>query len=312
MMPGGSSVGPDGNARVLVVRDGHGLVRTHRSIEAALAHRNRELRAQGLPVLGRGEVYPRLAAGWSPEEALGYQPHEDGRGRREAFWLHGVSYISLATASAVTGLGQDAQRSRLHRARRRAPDAAVVDITVDRRAQGRGCGTPLGIVWPGTGEVLTAEQFGARTGVAKATVLHRWHRAQADAELYEEELTPEELHARLVTCQDRRNVLLLDLPDGRDWRGGERELIRRLFADPALEAERAVRLSESGIRRRLRLLSEDERLDGLWLLWAFGFLEEAPAYGDNDEDTDHEGEDHGDEDHEDQDEDAEGHDHARP
>ena len=47
MMPGGSSVGPDGNARALVVRDADGKIRTHRSIGAALAHRNRELQDLG-------------------------------------------------------------------------------------------------------------------------------------------------------------------------------------------------------------------------------------------------------------------------
>ena len=43
LMSCGSSVGPDGNARVVVVRDDDDQILTHRSIGAALVHRNREL-----------------------------------------------------------------------------------------------------------------------------------------------------------------------------------------------------------------------------------------------------------------------------
>ena len=47
-------------------------------------------------------------------------------------------------------------------------------------------------------------------------MLDRWHRAQADADLYEGEPTSEALHRRLLARLDRRNLLLLDLLDGRD------------------------------------------------------------------------------------------------
>ena len=274
LMPGGSSVGPDGNARRVDVRGDDGQIRTHSSIRAAVADRNRQLRAQGLPLLGRSDVYSRLAAGWSPEEALGYQRHADGRGQRGAFRIDGTSYASLATAAAATGLGTDALRSRLHRARKRSPAEEVMDISADRRQQSRGHGAPLSLVWPITGEVLTAEQFARRAGIAKATVLHRWHRAEANAGAVP--LTAAALHARLVAREDRRRPLELHLPDGRVWQGGEREVIRRLLGEPALEAGRIVRLSDNGIRRRLRQLSADQRLDLACTAWAFGFSDEAP------------------------------------
>ena len=101
-------------------------------------------------------------------------------------------------------------------------------------------------------------------------MLFRWHRARASDAV----LTAAALHERLVTGEDRRKVLKLRLPDDRGWTGGERELVRRVLADAALEAGRPVRLSASGIRRRLSLLAASERHDAACVARCFGFSHE--------------------------------------
>ena len=279
-MPGGGVGGP-ANARELSVEVAPRAWRFFSSIYEAIGHRNRELRRAHAPLLDPGVVYARLSAGWSPEEALGYAAHVDGRGRRAAFLVDGQTFGTLREASRVTGMSVDTLRSRHHRQLRRSPASGPLDIGSDRRSgNGSADRESLAIVWPETGERLTAEAFAIRTGVPASTVIHRWHRARAvEAEQVargEPPLSAAEMADRLRAATDRRKPLDLILPDGRCWTGGERDLIRRVFANTPLKASRLERLSESGIRRRLRLLSDADRQrqDLVWR--AFGL---APAGG---------------------------------
>ncbi len=274
-LPGGSSVeGPD-NARPLAVETKPGTRQIYRSIHHAIADRNRYLRARCQPLLQPSTVYARLAQQWSPEEALGYQPHSDGRARRPVFQLDGVPYSSLRAAAETSGMPIPTLRSRLHRAKqRREIIDEVIEIGTDRRSC-RLAASCVSLAWPGTGEWLTAEAYAARTGVAKATLMHRWHRIRRRMQHRFELLSPAALYQRLTTGTDRRNVLRLMLPDGRVWTGGERDLVRRVLDEPGLEAARPCRLSESGIRRRLRTLTLHERNDAKLVAEAFGF---APAH----------------------------------
>jgi hypothetical protein len=253
-----------------------GTMVTYSSFYEALSARNRALKAAGSPIIETSAAYARLAANWPAEEVLGYRPHDDGRGTRPLFYFDGQPFTSLRAASIATGLPLDTLRTRGYR-RRNEPDGNL-DIGLDRRKQGKGRAAleELRIPWPGTDEHLTAAEFGQRTGIAKATVIHRWHRIRSEEAQREEQdlppLTPLEVHERLTAQPaERRKVLALLLPDGRVWRGGERELIRQLFADYAIEASRTERLSESGIRRRLRHLAADERNDPKLVRHAFGF-----------------------------------------
>ena len=278
-MPAGG-VGCVANASRLVVEVTPGTREAYRSIYAAIGDANVRRRCNGRPQLDPGVVYARLAARWTPEEALEYRPHRDGRGERAMFRIGGRTHTSLREASAATGFGIDALRSRLHRAKRCAPGIGIPDVTEDRRLDSPGRGQALGIVWPGTGEGLTAEEFGRRTNVPKSSVIHRAHRVQVEQENRRraglEPLTPEEVRDRLTLHTDRRVVLRLQLPCGEPWVGGERELIRRMFTMPRLERARCERLSESGIRRRLRLLSPEDRRDPGQVAEAFGFGKTGP------------------------------------
>ncbi len=224
------------------------------------------------PILGPGTVYARLSNGWPPEEALGYRPHEDGRGLRPAFRLHGRLYTSLRDAAAWTGIKAATLRSRLDRMLRSGCAGTMPEIGVDRRSC-RSEPSRLAIPWPGTGERLTAEAFAARTGVAKATVLHRWHRMQRRLRQGGPPMSPSLLHRWLTATTDRRRPVRLVLPDGRIFSGGERDVVRRVLGDAALEASRRCRLSESGVRRRLRLLTDLDRMDSARVARAFGFTE---------------------------------------
>lgn len=268
-MPGGSSVGGRDNAKTLTVALPDGVSRTYASIQDAITERNCGLQLAGKPSLEPGTVYARFAQGWPAEEALGYQPHVDGRTRRPEFRLHGQTFSSLSAAAAATGIKLEALRSRLHRLRQRS-DAEALDISLDRRSCRSGT-TDLSIPWPRTGERLTAEQFAARTGVPKATVMHRWHRALTQTAHDAAPLSPQQLFERLTYDTDRRKLVRLELSIGRIWTGGEREIVRRVLDDAALEASRACRLSASGIRRRLRQLTSEERRDQAKLCVAFGF-----------------------------------------
>jgi hypothetical protein len=85
-------------------------------------------------------------------------------------------------------------------------------------------------------------------------------------------LTRQQILDILILKTERRIVIALPVPDGRVLHGGVRELIRHLFAQPALLAVRHERLGPSAIRARLRKLPR-------WPLpaaagdisWAFGF-----------------------------------------
>ena len=283
-MPGGGVGGP-ANARELSVEVAPRAWRFFSSIYEAIGHRNRELRRAHAPLLDPSVVYTRLSAGWSPEEALGYAAHVDGRGRRAAFLVDGRTFGTLRQASRVTGMSVDTLRSRHHRQKRRSPASGPLDIGSDRRSgNGSADREPLAIAWPETGERLTAEAFAIRTGVPASTVIHRWHRARAvEAEQVargEPPLSAADMVDRLRAATDRRKQVRLVLPDGRHWAGGERDLIRRVFADVPLEASRSERLSGSGIRRRLRLLSDADRQRQELVRQAFGFAPGRGAEGD--------------------------------
>ena len=268
-MPGGASVGGRDNAKTVIIALPNGVSRTYASIQDAIIERNRDLQLAGKPRLEPGTVYARIAQGWPAEEALGCKPHFDGRARRAEFRLHSQTYTSLSAAAAATGISPETLRSRLHRLRQRG-DVEALDISLDRRSC-RSETTDLSIPWPRTGERLTADKFAARTGVPKATVMHRWHRALTQTSHDAVLLSPQQLFERLTSDVDRRKLLRLELPDGRVWVGGEREIIPRVLDDAVLEASRACRLSASGVRRRLRLLMSEERRDPKKVAAAFGF-----------------------------------------
>ena len=272
------NLGNPGNAQGLRVLIAPGQLIYFSSIHRAIGDRNRQLRASNEALLEPGTIYARLSAGWSPEEALGYRDHVDGRGLRDPFLVHGREYTTLRQASRASGIPIATLRSRHHRRVMSWPSRGPIDIGTDRRHENGAERELLAILWPETGEKLTAKAFAKRVGMPAATVIHRWHRARAwEAERIREgrpPLTPEQLVARLTSTTDRRKWVAVTLPDGRRWHGGEREIIRRLLLDRSLETERAERLSESGIRRRLRVLTPAQRDCPNAIRHAFGF---APA-----------------------------------
>ncbi len=275
LMPGGG-VGSVANAQPIAIQVEANVQEGFGSIHQAIAARNRNQVQLGQPIIEPSTVYARLAAGWSPEEALEFRPHQDGRGRREPFQVQGRTFSSLSEASAQTGIGIETLRSRLHRLTDETVMGGVRDIGTDRRSARRG-GSLLRIIWPGTREVMTAEAVASRTGMAKSTVLHRWHRVRkANCGSH---LSPAALIKLLVARTDRRNHLELRLPDGRILTGGEREIVRQVLGNPALEPSRSTRLSEGGVRRRLRLLSAKDRRNPDRLRWAFGFEASADGCG---------------------------------
>ena len=275
IMPGGG-VGGVSNSRELTVETSPGVHRYHPSIYHAIGRRNRELRWAKQPLLDPRTVYARLSAHWSPAEALGYREHVDGRGKRAPFLVNGRTYTTLRQASRVTGILVDTLRSSHYRQVKRQPSDGPVTIGVDRRSGNGSAGRGrLTIIWPDTGEPLTVEEFGKRTGVPKATVTNRWHRARAAEAARvargEPPFTAEEMAEQLLTRTERRKLVTLELSDGRCWTGGERELVRQVLGDRTLEMQRPERLSESGIRARLRMLRKAGRLQPDSIRWAFGF-----------------------------------------
>ena len=102
---------------------------------------------------------------------------------------------------------------------------------------------------------MSARVFAERAGLPVSTVLHRLHRLiRAGADLAR--VPDAALIARLTApATDRRTVLCARLPDGTVLTGGHRELTRQLMSNPHLQAQRTEPLSESGLRRRLRLLA---------------------------------------------------------
>ncbi len=97
---------------------------------------------------------------------------------RAPFAIGDEIYMTLQAASDATGLLLATLRSRLHRVAK-SGIAGVPQIGRDRRARAPGRLAPLLIPWPKTGETLTANEYAHRTGVPKATIIHRWNRARA-------------------------------------------------------------------------------------------------------------------------------------
>ncbi len=266
-MPGGRSLGGPGNARPLTLNHpNHGEV-THSSLYKAITLRNAELRAAGQKALLHSTVYERLDMGWSPEEALGYIRHEDGRGDRGAVIYDGRTYRSLRAIVDETGQSIATLRSRLHRAQR-AGDTNP-DLAVDRR----NTPAPRNFILlpdpdaPDSVTRLHVNEFAARTGVPRSTVVHRV--GQLRGKGYDvETMDQAELVKHLTTEDDRRQIVELALPEGRVIRGGIRELVRQVLDDRSLAPSRPEQIGESAIRARLRLI--DHR-NGAAVTWAFGF-----------------------------------------
>ena len=263
-MPGGASVGGPANARAIGVDLPGGEQLRWPSIDAAIRACNEDRTTRGLaPLLGPA-VYMRLQAGWSSEAALGLVARADGRGLRCApITVGGREFYSVKAVSELTGVSTGAIRSRLHRA-----GSGTAEIGQDRRHLPGQRRADLIITCPKTGRLLTPTSFARFEGLPKSTVLHRWHQALgAGVDISDEGA----LCDWLRTGQDRRKVLGLILPDATLWTGGYRELVRRLLADPHWEPRRSTRLGESGIRGRLRRLSQLELADVHQVRGAFGF-----------------------------------------
>jgi hypothetical protein len=178
-MPGGSSVGGMDNAQPLRVTWPEGGVTEFPSIQAAMTDVNRTRAVAGQPPLEASTVYARFAGGWPIAQALGLEARQDPRKVHAPFQIGAATYVTLEAAAASVGLGVATLRSRLHRACR-SGCGAVPQIGMDRRDRGPGYLPRLCIPWPGSGEHLTAAAYAARTGVPKATIMHRWHRARAE------------------------------------------------------------------------------------------------------------------------------------
>jgi hypothetical protein len=178
-------------------------------------------------------------------------PHLDRRGLLPRAIRYGRR--RLAALREAGDLGVATLRSRRHRARL----AGVVDhdLALPRRKRERRRRVSLPHPCsPGAGRVRTAQAFAHLAGVPLSTVEHRLQHllrrgvaveAMADRELIEHLTAPP---------ADRRVVLQAALSDGTILAGGQRELVRRVLTDPALQHLRHARIGESGLRRRLRLL----------------------------------------------------------
>ena len=253
-MPGGSSLGGKLNAQPVTVQQSTDGSVIYPSLSQAIRVTNRQRGSKDR--VDPGTVYARLDMGWSVEEALGLVAHVDGRGVRQPFTWGGQQYRTLREVSARSGLSISTLRSRLYRqdgARSRSP----CDLAQDRRRVGVGRKWRVGSMClpspDGDGVLLTAAEFAARTGVAKASVLHRFHRlVRAGRDVASMPLS--ELRAALTTRADRRIVIGLEVAPGVVWLGGVRELIRRLEADRLVECHRPERIQASAIRARLRRL----------------------------------------------------------
>ena len=271
LMPGGASVGGPANSTPITVILPDGSSRTYACIQDAIADSNTVSRDAGMPTLLPGTAYARLSFGWSPAQALGYAPHVDGRGARPLITIKGQTFSNLRSIATTTGVTVSTLRSRLHR---RTQSGSGADLVTDMRCSGFDQlprrSPPLGLRLPGTSQALSVREYAERTDTPASTIQHRWH-AAIRAGLDPATMSPAALLDYLVTGKDRRRLITLRLPDGRSMTGGERELVRRVLSDPDLAASRATPLSESGIRRRLRLLPECGRQDLRKVAAAFGF-----------------------------------------
>ena len=271
-MPGGSSLGGKLNAQPVTVQHPTDGPVFYPSLSQAIRVTNRQRGSEDR--VDPGLVYARLELGWSVEEALGLVAHVDGRGVRQPFTWVGQQYRTLRQVSARSGLSIPTLRSRLYR-HGGATSQSPCDLAQDRRRVGVGRKLRLDSMClpspDGDGTAVTAAKFAVRTGVAKASVLHRYHqlvRAGRDVA----SMPQSELHRALTTRADRRIVIALEVAPGVVWQGGVRELIRRLFADWVVECHRPERIQASAIRARLRRTTGwPDRMSAHDIRIAFGF-----------------------------------------
>jgi hypothetical protein len=268
--PGGASLGAIANAKPIEIdHPSHGRLRFP-ALSVALAMRNAELARAGQPQLPGSLTYWRVGlGGWSPEEALGYRPHRDGRGERPALRCQGRWFRSLGDAAAATGIPADALRLRLHRARRAGVRDA--DVATDRRSRGARRARPVPARLPDprepAGAPLNTSGFARAAGIPKATVIHRLMQLRASGR-DPARMSRAALLRALLDRKERRILIALPLPDGRVLRGGVRAVIREVLADPRLKWGRPERIGESAIRARLRKTLAGASPD---IPWAFGF-----------------------------------------
>lgn len=264
-LPAGSLGGPGNAQPVTLLHPIRGDV-THASLYSAINVRNAELRATGEKTLLPSTVYERISLGWTPEEALGYLPHQDGRGERDPVRYRTKRYASLAAVAKVTGEQISTLRSRLHRAQRAG--ISDPDLSIDRRSMA----APRTIILlpdpncPTNGIKLHVNEFAARTGVPRSTIVFRVGRMLEDG-LDVEQMDQAEFVKRLITEEDRRIPIQLRLDD-RILDGGIREVVRQVLGNAELETSRDERLGESAIRARLR---RADMSDATQVRWAFGF-----------------------------------------
>jgi hypothetical protein len=264
-MPGGASVGGPANSKCIRIEIGTGEFVDWPSIDAAATHCNTARVAAGRRPLRPATYYARLQAGWSIEEAFEAKSRIDGRALRPAIRVGAVECHSLREIGVMTGLGIEALRSRLHRRQ-----DLTADVTQDRRLIKRGRAAEIRVTWPPTGERISLAKFASIAGLPKATILNRWHRMAGERI---DTSNADAISEWLQTQNDRRKQLCLMLPDGDIWRGGQRELIRRLLQHGTWSTMRLDRLSESGILRRIRTLAPHEVDDRSRVRWAFGFTD---------------------------------------
>lgn len=268
LMPGGASLGGPANSVPLSVQVGN--VRTeYTSIGAALSARNRTIVTRGGAALLQSTVHARLVSGWSAEQALGYVPHQDGRGLRGQFFLNGSAYCSLNDASTASGIGIATLRSRLHRARLVAESEIPVEIGDDRRSASVGRRPQLGLRHPATGSPVSAREYAKAVGLPVSTVLHRAHRLGIHA-------SAEDMAQPL----ERRKMVTYVDASGATFTGGYREIVRRVLGSGQQPVPGTRTLSASAIRARLRRLTDVERSNPLFVRWACGQCTGDPTYDD--------------------------------
>ena len=191
-MPGGSSVGGIDNSKSITILRSDGLPQTYPSIRKAIDEINDERARNRQTKLEPRTIYARVAGGWKLEEAFEIERHQRPQGTRKPFALGDEVYTSLRAASEATGLLPATIRSRLQRAGR-SSNLELQEVGRDRRARDKGPTARLHIPWPRSGELLTAAAFAARTGLPKATVIHRWHQWRTLVGP-DESYSPEERH----------------------------------------------------------------------------------------------------------------------
>jgi hypothetical protein len=200
-----------------------------------------------------GLVHARLAMGWPVPEAFGLVPHADRRGRLDGPVRYaGQAIWALRDAAGAPSIAT--LRSRRHRARLAGQPGHDLSQPRPRRPGRRPLPRLPHPHRPGGGRWMSARVFAEQAGLPVSTVLHRLHGLIRAG--HEVARVPDAtLIARLTApATDRRTVLRAQLPDGTWLAGGHRELTRQVLSEARLQAQRTEPLSESGLRRRLRLL----------------------------------------------------------